>query len=222
VTAGAVGAVTQTGTARRAAEVFTGLVRQLAGIDSVRRTDAGVRLAVTVGPELGPVAHGDSIAVDGVCLTVAALDGRRVEFDVIAETLRKTTLGDRKPGDRVNLEPSLRVGDVLGGHFVQGHVDGVGSISEIDNARGEWITRIACPRALSDQMVPKGSIAVDGTSLTLVDVGPEGFSIALIPTTLEKTTLGFKRVGDRVNLETDVLGKYILKRIADFRLKNAD
>lgn len=193
--------------------MFTGIVRQLAPVLWVRPSEAGVRLAVAAGPEISPVAHGDSIAVNGVCLTAAALAEGAVEFDVIAETLRKTTLGALKAGDRVNLEPALRVGDPLGGHFVQGHVDGVGRVAAIENTAGEWITWVACDPRLTAQMVPKGSIAVDGVSLTLVEVRADRFNVALIPTTLGLTTLGFRRVGDAVNLETDMLGKFVLKSL---------
>lgn len=202
--------------------MFTGIVRELAGVVSIRAVAAGIRLAVRVSPVIGPVAHGDSIAVNGVCLTAAGFADGNVEFDVVAETLRKTTLGDLKAGDRVNVEPALRVGDPLGGHFVQGHVDGVGRIEAINKAGGEWLTVVACDAALTAQMIRKGSITVDGVSLTIVDVQPGRFSVALIPTTLSLTTLGFRTVGAPVNIETDMIGKYALKAISDLRLQISD
>lgn len=196
--------------------MFTGIVRACAAVVRVEPSPAGVRLTVVLSPELGPVAVGDSIAVNGVCLTVAALsaakrpgDPRIAEFDVVPETLSKTTLGRLKAGDRVNLEPALRAGDPLGGHFVQGHVDGTAVVAVIDIAGGQYVMWFDCPAALTAEMIPKGSISVDGISLTLVAVEPARFSVALIPTTREMTTLGSRRVGERVNIETDLIGKWV-------------
>ncbi len=149
------------------------------------------------------------MAINGCCLTVVERDAGACRFQVGPETLSKTNLGGLVPGDRVNLERSLRAGAPLGGHIVQGHVDGVGGI-ERRIADGAWETIwFRCPPPLTLQMVPKGSIAVDGVSLTLVEVGRDSFSVALIPHTLAVTTLGFKQCGDAVNLETDVLAKYV-------------
>ena len=154
---------------------------------------------------------GDSVSINGACLTVVAHDARTCSFQVGPETLRRTNLGDLQPGDPVNLERSLRVGDRLGGHFVQGHIDGLARIRSSDR-QGEWILMwFGCDAAWTAQMVHKGSVAVDGISLTLVDVTADGFSVALIPHTLAKTTLGHKAVGAAVNLETDLLAKYVGK-----------
>jgi riboflavin synthase len=144
-------------------------------------------------------------------LTVVAHDGETCRFEVGPETLQRTNLGELRVGDRVNLERSLRMGDRLGGHWVQGHIDGVGRL-ERRVPDGPWLgVWFTCPPELAAQMVPKGSVAVDGISLTLVDVAANGFSVALIPHTLDNTTLGFKQPGDAVNLETDILAKYVWK-----------
>ncbi len=171
------------------------------------------------------LALGESVAVNGCCLTVTAHDAETCRFEAGPETLRRTNLGDLRNGDRVNLERSLRVGDRLGGHIVQGHIDGVGRIERI-LSDGAWVMIwFACPPELSAQMVSKGSVAVDGVSLTLVDVEDGRFSVALIPHTLAHTTLGFKRPGDPVNLETDLLAKYVQKCLSgrkDFTAENAE
>jgi riboflavin synthase len=154
---------------------------------------------------------GESVSVNGACLTVVAHDAETFAFEVGPETLRRTNLGELKPGDRVNLERSLQLGDRLSGHLVQGHVDGVGRI-ERRLPEGQWVTMwFRCPEELAAQLVTKGSVAVDGISLTVVDVERDGFSVALIPHTLEHTTLGFKGPGAAVNLETDLLAKYVWK-----------
>jgi riboflavin synthase len=204
--------------------MFTGIVRALAGVVRAEKSAAGMRLAVNLPAEVGPAAVGDSIAVDGVCLTVAALpaagkagEPRVGEFDVVPETLSRTTLGSLKAGAKVNLEPALRAGDALGGHFVQGHVDGTATISRIASAGGEFVIWFDCPAELTAEMIPKGSVTVDGVSLTLVTVERTAFSTALIPTTREKTTLGFKKPGDRVNIETDVIAKWVRKLVGGVR-----
>ena len=191
--------------------MFTGLVEALGTIRHVHAEDPGKRLTVSA-PTLAPeLKLGDSVAINGACLTVIAADRETCSFQAGPETLRRTNLGELLPGDRVNLERSLRVGDRLGGHFVQGHVDGIGRIAERQR-QGEWETLwFGCLEELAAQMVPKGSVAVDGVSLTLVDVASDRFSVALIPHTLAATTLGFKRPGAAVNLETDLLAKYVWK-----------
>jgi|SRR5579862_2622394 len=180
--------------------MFTGIVRE---VGRVAEFD-GHRLVVEAQTT---AAQGDSVAVDGVCLT--AVDGSRLAFDVVDETLSRTTLGDLKPGDRVNLEPALRAGDALGGHYVQGHVDGVGTVRSAGTE--VWID---APVELLRYVVVKGSITVDGVSLTVAALDEQGFAVALVPHTLAATTLGELEPGEAVNLETDVLAKYVERLVA--------
>ena len=177
--------------------MFTGIVREVGTVASFD----GSRLVIESGTE---AAVGDSVAIDGVCLTVTGREDGVLAFDVVGETLDRTTLGRLVAGGRVNVEPSLRVGDPLGGHIVQGHVDGVGSLRE----RGDLTWFDAQPEIVR-YCVEKGSITVDGTSLTVAGIDDEGFAVALIPHTLEATTLGALEPGDPVNLEVDVLAKYV-------------
>lgn len=151
----------------------------------------------------------DSIAVNGTCLTVVEVDEDALGFDVIPETLSKTALGALQPGDAVNLERAMRVGDRLGGHFVQGHVDGVGTVTEVES-EGEWyMLSFSAPDNVKRYLIPHGSITVNGVSLTVARMSDDGFTVGLIPHTLENTDLGAKKVGDLVNLEADMLGKYV-------------
>jgi riboflavin synthase len=192
--------------------MFTGLVETLGTVIDLEPIAAGQRLRVTA-PIVAELQLGESVAINGVCLTVVASTAADCTFEIGPETLLKTNLGDLRPGDRVNLERSLRVGDRLGGHWVQGHVDGTGFIVS-RSPDGEFETIwFECSIELTRQMVPKGSIAVDGISLTLVNVGPTRFSVMLIPHTLTVTTLGFKQPGAAVNLETDILAKYVQKLV---------
>ena len=177
--------------------MFTGIVREVGTVASFD----GSRLVIQTAAEAGV---GDSVAISGVCLTVTERSDGSLAFDVVAETLDRTTLGRLAAGGKVNIEPSLRVGDQLGGHIVQGHVDGVGSLRE----RGD-LTWFDAPTEIARYCVEKGSIAVDGTSLTVAAVDDDGFAVALIPHTLEATTLGALDPGDPVNLEVDVLAKYV-------------
>lgn len=192
-------------------DVFTGLVETLGLVERVVDEGPGRRLTIAwpALPELLTV--GESVAVNGCCLTVVASDGERFDVQAGPETLLRTNLGGRVVGDRVNLERSLRVGDRLGGHFVQGHVDCTAVLRE-RRGEGEWeFLRFGIDREWTSLMVPKGSIAVDGVSLTLVEVGVEEFSVMLIPHTLAVTTLGSIGVGDRVNIEADMLAKHVEK-----------
>lgn len=191
--------------------MFTGLVEAQG---TVRRTEpdgtGGRRLALAA-PFAGELALGESVAVNGTCLTVVDRDAATFSVQAGPETLRRTNLGSVAIGDRVNLERSLKFGDRLGGHLVQGHVDGLGTLVE-RLSQGDWTTLwFELPHELTAQMVSKGSVAVDGVSLTLVDVLPERFSVALIPHTLAETTLGTLPVGAPVNIETDLIGKYVAK-----------
>ncbi|MBN2491179.1 MAG: riboflavin synthase [Planctomycetes bacterium] len=192
--------------------MFTGLVEAWVPVVAVRRLAGALDLTVDPGEAIAAdLKPGGSLAVNGVCLSVTAVDGTRRSFRVIQETLQRTNLGALRVGDRVNVERALRLGDRLGGHWVQGHVDGVGILRARDSGPGQTVIRVETDRRLTRQMVPKGSICVDGISLTLVRVGPADFTCALIPETLQRTNMGHLPVGSPVNLETDVLAKYVAK-----------
>ncbi len=189
--------------------MFTGIIQATGHIERRGTSGSGARLVVATRRPLPRLALGESIAVDGACLTVTARRDRRFTVDVSPETLRRTTLGDLPPGTRVNLERALRMGDRMGGHLVQGHVDGVGRLETI-RRDGEWLLyRFRAPRILVPYLVEKGSIAIDGVSLTVFACRGPSFTVALIPHTVEQTTLGERKAGDRVNLEADVLLKQI-------------
>ena len=191
--------------------MFTGLVEVLGRVERVALENAGRRFTLRWPGLTEGLAIGESVAVNGCCLTVVAAEGERFEVQAGPETLLRTNLGEKAEGDRVNFERSLRVGDRLGGHFVQGHIDTTATLRE-RRQEGEWeFLSFTLDSTWTPLLVPKGSIAVDGVSLTLVDVWPDGFSIMLIPHTLAVTTLGVIKVGDRVNVETDILAKHVAK-----------
>jgi len=192
--------------------MFTGLVQSLGAVKSAAADGHGGRILRVSEPDLaGKLAVGESVAVNGACMTVTDRGAGAFEFQVGPESLAKTTLGDLAPGDHVNLERALRAGDPIGGHFVSGHIDTVGRVLERTQS-GEWETVwFGFPKAFGELLVSKGSVAVDGVSLTLVDVGAERFSVMLIPHTRDHTTLGFRPVGSRVNLEFDLLAKHVQK-----------
>lgn len=193
--------------------MFSGIVEWLGTVAQMEAMPPGLRLVVDAGPVADDATIGASIAVNGCCLTVVARAERRLSFDVGPETLERTNLGRLSVGSRVNLEGSLRVGDQLGGHFVSGHVDHAGTVDERQDDR-EWsFFWFRVPAQLTRQMVPKGCVAVDGVSLTIVAVEAERFSVMLIPHTLAVTTLGQRRVGDAVNIETDLLAKYVQRQL---------
>jgi riboflavin synthase len=190
--------------------VFTGLVQDLGTIEELERSGSGARLTISASLT-GELRAGDSVAVNGVCLTAAAVHDHRFYADVMNETLERSTLGATEKGDRVNLELPLRASDRLGGHVVQGHVDGLGEVVEaVDDGLARRI-RIAASASLLRYLVEKGSIAVDGVSLTVVEVDDRSFTVSLIPETLARTTLGSAEPGRLVNLEVDVLAKYLEK-----------
>jgi riboflavin synthase len=191
--------------------VFTGLIREVGTVVSREGGAEGVRLTIDAPATAAGAALGDSIAIDGACLTVVATAGDTLAFDAVPETLDRTSLGTLDQGSRVNLEPALRAGDPLGGHYVQGHVDGVGTVRSVapeGDGRRIWFD---APGDLLRYVVEKGSVAVQGTSLTVAAVDDAGFAVALIPHTLGATTLGGLEPEDRVNLEADVLAKYVEK-----------
>jgi riboflavin synthase len=193
--------------------MFTGLVAELGSVETVEEIVDGVRLRVRA--ELASeLAEGDSVAVNGVCLTATGSDGRAFTADVVAETLRRSSLGPLGPGAGVNLELPLRAADRMGGHVVQGHVDGTGTVVEATDEGLGRVVRIAAAPDLLRYVVEKGSITVDGVSLTVASIEPDSFTIALIPETLQRTTLGGAVTGLVVNLEVDVLAKYVEKLTA--------
>jgi riboflavin synthase len=194
--------------------MFTGIIRHVGRVEGVSSTGAGRRLQVDLGPLSDGLSLGDSVAVDGACLSACEIRGARASFDVVPETLSRTTLGALRIGARVNLERALRLSDGLDGHLVQGHVDAKATVSHIDRASGQWSVSFRTEPSVVDQMIPKGSIAIAGVSLTLVEASGEEFSVALIPTTLSDTTLPDLAVGDQVNIETDVIGKYVRRWLA--------
>jgi riboflavin synthase len=198
----------------QAEAMFTGLVETVAEVIAVAPEAPGCRIVLRAPTIAAEVAVGESIAINGCCLTVVARGQDRLGFQAGPETLSRTNLGELRTGSAVNLERSLTVGDRLGGHLVTGHIDGVGTVDRRDDDR-EWSTIwFRAPRELMRQMAGKGSIAVDGVSLTLVTVEDDSFSVQLIPHTLAATTIGRRRVGDRVNLETDLLAKYVQRQLA--------
>lgn len=196
--------------------MFTGIVEELGRVARIERRGEAARVAID-GAVADGAAVGDSIAVNGCCLTATDLEAGRFFVDVAPETLRLTTLGTLKPGDRVNLERALRADARLGGHIVSGHVDGTGRIASLREEGNAVIYRFEAEEALTRQMIPRGSVAVDGISLTLIEVGAGSFAISVIPHTRDVTTLGAKGVGAPVNLETDLLGKYVLSYLQSLR-----
>lgn len=199
--------------------MFTGLVQSLGTVHSVRDDGHGGREIRITEPAWAPtLTDGESIAVNGTCLTVVNSSGDSFAFQAGPETLNRTNLGRLVAGDRVNLERALRAGDAIGGHFVTGHVDGGGSIAERIRS-GDWETVwFRYPPELGELLVSKGSIAVDGVSLTVVEVEPDRFSVMLIPHTMAHTTLGFKKPGAAVNLETDLLAKHVQKLVQNLSI----
>jgi len=191
--------------------MFTGLVEKKAAVVAVRRNASAVRLDIDLEELSGDAKPGDSIAVNGACLTISGINGTIASFDVVPESIRRTSLADLAPGSPVNIERALRVGDRLGGHFVQGHVDGTGTITGRTRRAGEYLLHITIEPELSAQMIEKGSVAVDGISLTITSLTQTEFTVAVIPHTLEHTTLRGKPDGSRVNIEVDMLGKYVKK-----------
>ncbi|MDX6328167.1 MAG: riboflavin synthase [Streptomycetaceae bacterium] len=201
--------------------MFTGIVEELGHVVAIEDLGDASRFRLR-GPVVTEGAkHGDSIAVNGVCLTVVDFDGGEFTADVMAETLDRSSLGALAVGSEVNLERPMALGGRLGGHLVQGHVDGTGTIVERKLSDNWEIVKISLPADLSRYVVEKGSITVDGISLTVVDAGPDYFTVSLIPTTLALTTLGIKQAGDPVNLEVDVLAKYVERLLGADRAEAA-
>ena len=195
--------------------MFTGIVKGMAMVTSTSKSRGGAETIIRV--RLGKLGRGlrkgDSVCINGACLTATKLSNGEAEFEMVSETIRRTSLGQTRPGEMVNVERSLRVGDRLEGHFVLGHVDSTGIIEDMEKKSSETTIWINLDRELIKSVVPKGSIAVDGVSLTLVGVEDNRVSVSLIPHTLKVTTLGMRHRGDRVNIETDILGKYVMTNL---------
>ncbi|MEN6349002.1 MAG: riboflavin synthase [Syntrophomonas sp.] len=197
--------------------IFTGIIEELGAINKISRGSRSYRIDVRADKVLSDVKLGDSISVNGVCLTVSEFGQKLFTADVMPETLDKTTLKYLKNDSPVNLERALRLGDRMGGHLVQGHVDAVGSIMQKEKLDIAIIYRIKAPAEILKYTVPKGSIAIDGISLTVIDVFSDSFTVSLIPHTAHLTTLGMKKTGELVNLESDVIGRYVEKLLGSAR-----
>jgi riboflavin synthase len=194
--------------------MFTGIVRERGTLVAADPTESGRRLVVEAPTTASETVVGDSVSVDGVCLTATDIENGRLTFDAVPETLSRSTLGRRNIGDEINVEPALRAGEPLGGHYVQGHVDGVGRVRALDReGDGLRVTIEAAPQLLR-YCVEKGSVAVQGVSLTIAALQDGAFTVALIPHTLEVTTLGTVAIGDELNIEVDVLAKYVERLVA--------
>ena len=193
--------------------MFTGLVEELGKVRAVARGAHSIRLTIAAEKVMSDVKLGDSIAVDGACLTVVDFTSNSFTADIMPETYDRTTLSQRKPGELVNLERTLRLGDRLGGHIVSGHVDGIGTLVSITPRDNANVLRVRCPANMEPLFIPQGSVALDGVSLTIVDCGADWFEVSLIPHTWDVTVLSRKKQGDQVNVETDVLGKYIRRML---------
>jgi riboflavin synthase len=191
--------------------MFTGIIEGLGAVAAIRPVGQGKRLAITAGFELAGTKVGDSIAVSGACLTAVAIAGRQFDVDASPETLARTTLGAARVGERVNLERALRLSDRIDGHLVSGHTDGTGVIASREAAGNAVIVTVAVPEALTRYMIVKGSVAVDGVSLTINRIEADRFSVSIIPYTSGLTTIGFKQKGEGVNIEVDMIGKYVEK-----------
>ena len=190
--------------------MFTGIIEAVGALVALEPRGSQVGLVIEASAISTGVRVGDSIAVNGTCLTVTKIDGARLHFDAVRETLERTSLGDQRVGAPVNVERAMRADGRLDGHIVQGHVDGTGRVAELAREGGDVRLCIECGPEIARYLVPKGSVAIDGVSLTVVGVTDAGFDVALIPHTLAETNLGDRRPGDRVNLEADVLGKYVV------------
>jgi len=194
--------------------MFTGIIEESGKVQEIRKTKSGIRLTIRTKKTHGESRIGSSVSVDGVCLTVVQKKGKNLSFDVSRNSLRQSTLGSLRRGDSVNLERPLKIGNRLGGHFVQGHVDGVGVIKRRSKEGKNLIYQIQCPHEILSYLVPRASIAVDGISLTVTNLNRHHFGLYLVPHTLNVTGLARKKVGDRVNIEVDLLTKLLERRIS--------
>ena len=194
-------------------QVFTGIIEELGTVKGVRRQSEGMRLSVSAKVVMDGMKTGDSIAVNGACLTVTEFDNTSFTADVSGETVKRTTLEKLRPGDKVNLERPMKLSDRLGGHLVSGHIDGIGVIRGVERRGGMSVFTFEVQKEIQQYLIQKGSIAIDGISLTVNEVNGNRYTVTVIPHTAEMTTLGFKKTGDIVNLEADMIGKYVEKFI---------
>lgn len=197
--------------------MFTGLIAEVGEIVAAAATANGKELSIRAPKIFQDLALGDSIAINGVCLTVKNLSQQTFQVDVVQETLNRTNIGMAKPGNQVNLEPALRLDGRLGGHMVQGHVDCLGTVLYLALESGEWILKVQLPEVYARYVVSKGSIAINGISLTVADCASDQFQVAIIPFTWNHTNLPTLRVGDHVNLEVDIIGKYIERLLGPYK-----
>ena len=202
--------------------MFSGIIDRIGEVASTRETPGGRALSIRADDYWSACPLGASIAIDGVCLTVTSIDTHIASFDVVAESLRRTTLGDLRPGAPVNLQKSLTPADRIDGHFVQGHVNAVATIARVESSHAESKWWFSVEGVAMDYVIPKGAIAVDGISLTIADVRDGLFSVALIPTTLDRTTLGRKKSGARVNIETDILARTVVHYLQSLGITRGD
>lgn len=191
--------------------MFTGIIQSLGKVTRLQRNPTGINLSINCGILSKKISLSDSVAINGVCLTATKCAGQIVSFDVVKETVTRTNLGKLRIGEKVNLELAIRAGEPFGGHFVQGHIDGTGTIYRKVKADTSYVLEIKTTPLLTEQMIEKGSVAIDGISLTITNVKKDRFSVALIPYTLSHTNLGKKTIGSIVNLEVDILGKWVRK-----------
>jgi riboflavin synthase len=191
--------------------MFTGIIQQVCSVKTLYKSGDSAALTIDLGQLANQAKIGDSISINGACLTVSKLTGTLAAFDVSGETLTKTTIGKLTPGIKVNIELALRADDRFGGHFVLGHVDGPATIKKIDKKADFATFTFTAPKDLLDQMIPKGSVAIDGISLTIAKLNPDGFTVAVIPQTLKETTLGQAKITAQVNLEIDIITKTVRK-----------
>lgn len=191
--------------------MFTGIIERIVLIKHIEKSDRGLRFGIEYDNALDPIRLGESVAINGVCLTAASVEKNEFWVEAVQETLKVTTLSQTKLADFVNLERSLKVGDRVGGHFVFGHVDGVADVHKIEHSSDSHVLTIGVPVGCGGYIVEKGSVAIDGVSLTIQQIRTDSFTVAIIPHTAKVTTLGTKRVGGQVNLEADMLAKYALK-----------
>lgn len=196
--------------------MFSGIIETVGEIKKIEDVGGDIFLTVFVGDLVSKVKVGDSVSNSGVCLTVIEINNQNIKFEVMQETIKKTTLSHKIIGDRLNIETSLKVGGEIGGHFVYGHVDGVGVVVEVNSVANDKEVVVDTPKEIMKYIVPQGSVALDGVSLTIADLYDNSFRVSLIEHTLKETTLGNLKVGDKLNVEADMLAKYVHKQISPF------